>query len=199
MLGLVAVCWFRLAYWQPPTPKFEDYRVNQTFTGKPAKPRFTHPAELPADGKLGPNSLLPDADPRYRESTELYAEHGPNFAGRYTIARWSCGTGCSSMIVIDAKTGHLYREAPYGTLDINAGSTRSDHSFSGLSFQLNSKLLIAEGCLDVDSRISEGKEVGCSRNYYVWEPPRFRLLRAIRLTSPDWLREEIRDSQSLSR
>ena len=175
----LVACWLSLAVAQPaPTPKFEDYPVTQTFKGKPAMPRF-----------IQQEGTLPDLDDRYRESVEFAAQRGPNFAGRYTVAGWSCGTGCGSMIVIDAETGRLYREMPFGTLDVNAGTTRKNHLFAGLTFRLASRLLIVEGCFDVDYRRSEGKQPRCSRSYYSWDPPRFKLLRSVPLTPPAWLRE----------
>ena len=75
--------------------RFEDFKVKVTFKGIPAKPRFTAPAELSPNQQESEGNLLPDADERYRGSVEVDATRGPNFAGRYTIAKWSCGTSCS--------------------------------------------------------------------------------------------------------
>ena len=150
-------------------PKFADYQVKGRFKGVPAKPRFTSPEELRPDYGNSASDMLPDSDERYRGSVSITAASGPNFAGFYTIARWSCGTGCSSSVVVDARTGQLYRDMPYGTLDImNPGSK----DYAGLSFRLDTSLLIVEGCIDVDQH-----PAGCSRSYYNWIPPLFILLR----------------------
>jgi len=153
-------------------PKFADYPVKARFSGVPAKPRFSNPPEPGPDHQYTESDLLPGLYQRYRESVSLEAATGPNFAGFYTIARWSCGTGCSLGVVVDARTGRLYR-MPYRTLDIlNPGS----EDYGGLSFQLESSLLIVEGCTSVDQH-----EAGCSRSYYNWTPPRFILLRSVPL------------------
>src|SRR5438477_8495859 len=86
-------------------PRFKDYPVERIFAGSPAQPRFSSPAQLLPGGQIHENDLLPDADPRYRETVEYDAAHGPNFAGRYTISKWSCGTGCASIVIIDAVSG----------------------------------------------------------------------------------------------
>jgi hypothetical protein len=116
-------------------------------------------------------------------SVEIDAQQGPNFAGRYTIASWSCGSGCFSMVVIDATTGTIYRHAPFGTLQISSYSRTENHRYEGLAFQKDSSLLIVEGCFDVDFREAHGEPPDCNRSYYEWVAPRFKLLRKIRLGS----------------
>lgn len=160
-------------------PRFEQFKAKVTFQGIPAKPRFTAPAVLRENHGDSEGDKLPDADERYRGSVELAAEHGPNFAGQYTIATWSCGTSCSSSVVVDACSGQLYRDTPYGTLDL------SGSEYTGLSFRIDSSLLIVEGCLDTDAEQNHTPE--CSRSYYKWIPPRFILLRKIALPVPEWL------------
>lgn len=159
-------------------PSFDDFRVQGQFNGNPAKPRFTAPAALPANHQFVRGDLLPDGDLRYRASVTRAAQQGPNFAGHYTIAQWSCGTGCSSGIVVDAKTGELYREMPYGTLDT------SGTAYGGLSFRIDSTLLIIEGCVDTDQQ----EIPDCSRAYYRWSPPRFIIIRKVPLPVPQRLR-----------
>ena len=149
------------------TPRFEDFKVKTTFRGIPANPRFTDDPQ-------------PDSDERHRGSVEISAQRGPNFAGRYTIAEWSCGTGCSSSVVVDARNGQLYRDMPYGTLDL------SGTKYTGLSFRVDSSLLIVEGCLDTDADQEHTPE--CSRGYYHWVPPRFVLVRKVPLPVPEWLK-----------
>ncbi len=162
------------------TPRFEDFKVKARFKGIPAKPRFTAPPELRPNQQLSENDSLPDADARYREAVEFDARRGTNFAGRYTIAKWSCGTGCSSNVVVDAGTGELYREVPYATLDLTGTK------YTGLSFRVDSSLLIVEGCLDTDEDQDHTPE--CSRSYYNWVAPRFVLLRKVPLAVPEWLK-----------
>jgi hypothetical protein len=159
-------------------PEFADFKVQTQFRGKPAESRFTAPAQLPPNYEPSDRDLLPDSDERYRDSVALDVHKGPNFAGHYTVAQWSCGTGCSSGVVVDAETGHLYRNMPYGTLDI------SETPYKGLSFRIDSTLLIVEACTDADQQ----KQPDCSRNYYRWVPPRFLLIHKVQLPVPQWLK-----------
>src|SRR5690242_14156178 len=96
MITGVVLCWCACALAQAPKiPRFQDYPVKTRFTGEPAKPQFTNPKEWSPGRPDAEGDLFPDADGRYRGSVELDAAQGPNFAGHYTIAKWSCGTGCS--------------------------------------------------------------------------------------------------------
>jgi hypothetical protein len=144
------------------TPGFEDYPAGARWRGKPAAVGF--------DGKG-----LPDSDARARESVELQAEDGPNFAGRFTLARWGCDTGCFRMVVIDAPTGRIFRDMPFRTLDIGYDHDTEQHKYGGLSFRAASSLLVAEGCFD-----GEGKDKpDCGRRYYRWDGAKFVLLASL--------------------
>jgi hypothetical protein len=155
-----------IAIWTLPaqparTPAFEDYPAAARWRGKPAVPRF--------DGKT-----LPDSDARARESVELQAEDGPNFAGRFTLARWGCDTGCFRIVVIDAPTGKLFRDMPFATLDIGYDHDTEEHKYGGLSFRAASNLLVAEGCFD---GVTSAKP-DCARRYYRWDGMKFALLHS---------------------
>jgi hypothetical protein len=140
-------------------PSFEDYPAAARWHGKPAAPRF--------DAKG-----LPDSDTRARESIEVQAEDGPNFAGRFTLAHWSCDTGCFRILVIDTPTGRLFREMPFAALDIGYNHDNEEHRYSGLSFRASSNLLVAEGCFDGETR----DKPDCARRYYRWDGSKFVLL-----------------------
>ena len=168
-------------------PRFADFPVTPIFPGSPGRPRFTSPPHLHPGRDIREGDLPPDADDRYRSSVEYDAKHGPNFAGHYTIALWSCGTGCSSMVVVDAKTGTLYRDVPFGTLDINGNPAAKNHEYAGLRFRIDSSLLIVEGCRDADFRRAKGERPDCSRSYFQWMVPGFKFLRKIPLSPPTWL------------
>lgn len=143
---------------QPPAaPRFTDYPVSTIYRGRPAAPKF-------------------DADDfyldRFIEAVTYSSAHGPNFAGHYAIAQWSCGSDCRSMEVVDVKNGRIFREAPYGMMAI-AGR------FAGLSFKVNSRLLIAEGCFDNDWNDEHREPRDCGRKYFEWTGTGFKLLREI--------------------
>ena len=91
---------------------------------------------------------------------------GPNFAGRYTVVIWGCGTGCAQMGVVDSKTGRVYFP-PVEYMDII--DTENEAAHSGW-FRLDSRLLrITQSYYD-----SMG---GYTAYYYVFDGGRFRLLR----------------------
>src|SRR5437016_505424 len=157
-------------------PTFEEFAAKPLFQGSPARPRFTNPPQLRPNRQVNEKDMFPDEDDRYRASVEYDAERGPNFAAQYTIARWSCGTSCFSMVVIETGTGTLYRNMPFGTLVTNGNPGATNHKYAGLTFRRDSSLLIIEGCFDMDYRDSQGKAPDCSRSYYRWVRPRFQLL-----------------------
>src|SRR6185437_13966353 len=144
-------------------PKFGDFPVHQVFKGKPAEPQF-RPGE----------DEYPNGVGHFRGGVTFDAERGPNFAGHYTLARWTCGSGCSSAIVVDSVTGRLYRHMPFGVLVL----PWSDIGFEPYSFRLDSRLLIVQGYFDVDV---PDKNSECSRRYYEWTGTSFKLLRKVPL------------------
>jgi hypothetical protein len=122
---------------------------------------------------------MPDSDQRARERIEVEAEAGPNFAARYTLAHWACGTGCFSLLVIDTATGAIYRDMPFASVDIGYDRETDEHRYGGLAFRSTSRLLIAEGCFDGEARERRGDPPDCARRYYRWEAPKFELLRSM--------------------
>jgi hypothetical protein len=91
------------------------------------------------------------------------AAAGPNFAGRYTIAKWGCGSTCIGFAVVDARTGQVYShptisramQVPYQIEDV-------------LQFRPDSRLLIIAG-------ETEGPRGAASvgKFYYEWRDNRF--------------------------
>src|SRR5882724_818456 len=147
-------------------PAFEDHPVANRYHGKPAVPQWS-------------GSGLPDSEARARETVEIEAETGPNFAGHFTIARWGCDTGCFRIVVIDTPTGRLFRDMPFATLDIGYDHETEEHRYAGLSFRAASSLLIAEGCFDGEARVARGEAQDCARRYYKWEGTKFVLLKSV--------------------
>jgi hypothetical protein len=149
-------------------PVFDDYPAPARYRGRPAAPQFG-------------GSKPPDSDQRARETIEIQAEDGPNFAGHFTVAHWSCDSGCFQIVVIDAPTGKLYRDMPFTTLDIGYNHDNEEHRYAGLSFRAASSLLIAEGCFDGETHVARGEPQDCARRYYRWEAPKFVLVKSIAL------------------
>jgi len=150
-------------------PKFEAYRV--------ARPSLARPAPLDLRGNA--------AARRYRTALREAQREGPNFAGRYTIAGWGCGTGCLDWGVIDSASGKVTFDAGIRTLQNPAedwdrykkateiyarrGANRAD--FDLLLFRRDSALLIT-----LEPRIQDAAREGLARDgiaYWRWNGRRF--------------------------
>jgi hypothetical protein len=143
-------------------PHFDDYRVSEVYAGKIAPPDV--------------------GDPRQYSGTDVrcfsldraqYAMERPNFAGHFVVGTCSCGTGCHYLFMWDARTGKLYRDLPFGPLNVGpytAGGNRPPLQYSGESSRPNSTLLIIEAC-------AEGT-CDCATRYR-WTGRSFRLLARV--------------------
>ena len=138
-------------------PAFDQFRAGETFTGKPAPPKIT------------------GSHRSYRTRIRERAAKGPNFAGRYTIAEWGCGSSCVSIAIIDAKDGSVY-DGPFGFLGFGMPlkyeerySPTTDR-FEPLSYRIDSRLLIVRGC---------PQEENCASYFYEWADSRFKLIRKL--------------------
>jgi hypothetical protein len=132
-------------------PRFEQFKVAEKFTGKPADPL-----------------LRTRTQKTFRTAIRDAAQSGPNFAGRYTLAEWGCGAGCVSMAVVDNKTGATF-DAPFNVLGYDLAYTYEGGE-EQLEFRLDSRLLIARGCPG---------EKDCGTYFYEWATDAFKLIRKI--------------------
>lgn len=75
-------------------PKFEDFPATE----------FSSNKNIVADINSDPIGRV------YRSAIRGDVEYfGINFAGKYSIADWGCGSGCQDGVIVDADTGHIYR------------------------------------------------------------------------------------------
>lgn len=137
-------------------PEFGDFAVTAgaIFRGTPAVPRLRTPGQR-----------------RYRTMIRQAAAKGPNFAGRYRIAEWGCGTACEQMAIIDTQYGDVF-DGPFGILPeaiVDLGPS-VERDKTGLFYRLNSSLFIVAGC--------PGRKK-CGSYYYRWTGTQFILLRQI--------------------
>lgn len=56
-------------------------------------------------------SIFPDAK-EYETVIRTALSAGPNFAGKFTVAEWSCGTACQNHAIIDVETGLVISVGP---------------------------------------------------------------------------------------
>jgi len=145
-------------------PKFESFPAVPQAVPKAADPKF----------KKG---VWPYEDPRFREAALTAALQGPNFGGKFTIINISCGTGCGYIAVLDQATGAITVDMPFFSLLVGPFQVKAkgERSLAGLSYRLDSRLMVAEGCFDT----TDGRKGHCSTDYFLWNGKRFSLLKRI--------------------
>lgn len=78
-------------------PRFEDFPAKDNFTGTPAEPILASAVAKSFRTRIR-NGVKPGP-----------GGHGrPNFAGRYFLLLWGCGSLCVTMAMVDAKTGIVF-------------------------------------------------------------------------------------------
>lgn len=98
-----------------------------------------------------------------------------NFAGRYIITGWGCGTGCSHSAIIDAKTGRVY--FPDELLGVSAAYGDLPDDYEVYSYRKDSRLLIIRGKPGPDVENARNRKQGTY--YFEWRANRLRLLRFV--------------------
>jgi hypothetical protein len=140
VLFVLLVSWNLLGV--PPTgcegknlPRLEDYAWAESLAGKAHSPILATPL-----------------DRKYKTMIRDAAAAGANFAGHFAIASWGCGTGCLEFVIADLKTGTVY-DPPF--LGVGFHYRRADFGPTPgwqcyadyLTYRLDSRLLVVEGCL----------------------------------------------------
>lgn len=142
---------------QTDIPKFEQFPATETFTGKPAAPVLKRARER-----------------LYRTTIRTEAEKGPNFAGRYTVALWGCGSSCIGAALVDEQTGEVF-EVPFSYIGAGPGrfgdgTVGLAYGFEMVSYKKDSRLFIFRGCPEDDP-------TRCGAYYYEWTGSQFKLLK----------------------
>ena len=111
-----------------------------TTIGQTNIPKFTdYPAKDFYKGKNAP--VIVDANSKFFKTRLRWATKNqkPNFAGRYILTFWGCGTSCVQGAAIDAKTGKVYFWG-FSTVSIDAEEI--------VRYNSNSRLIIFHGLRD---------------------------------------------------
>lgn len=136
-------------------PQFKDYSVNETFSGKNA------PVKITKNNR--------DFRTRLREG----GKGKPNFAGRYIVTIWGCGTSCLAGAVMDAKTGNV------AFLPGAIHSWEGDENLEPIEYRLNSRLIIFSG--NIDQKGLDGN--GLNSHYYEFRNGKFNYIKTIKRKS----------------
>jgi hypothetical protein len=138
-------------------PRFQDY---------PAEPIYTGPPAIP-DVRTHPTSRM------FRMRIHEGAKSGPNFAGHYTIVGWGCGSDCAAYAIVDTRTGQVFHPKNFSTVHhVNIDPELEKPEGTLVKYRLDSKLLIAIGSINEDSKMR-----GIS--YFLWEDNRLKRIRFV--------------------
>lgn len=147
---ILAACLAGLAYAQSSVPRYKQFPA-ELYTGKMATPK---PATKAA------------------KEVKTQIEDGmtarPNFAGRYVITTWSCGTSCLQFAIVNAETGAVYLPPFYVASGMNVGQEKLRDELP-LQFKPDSRLLVVVG-----SRNENGEGV----YFYKWDNEKLTLIRS---------------------
>lgn len=142
---------------QPSLPRFEDYAVQEAWSGP-----------------VAPVRLVTHSERMFRTNLTNAAKEAPNFEGHYRITFWGCGSVCSAGAMIDLKSGSVH------PLPQHVGSTgwgrwndcAASFENTGTDFRLNSRLIVDRCGMNTDDNGVNHPDTF----YSVWEGTRFRLL-----------------------
>jgi hypothetical protein len=132
---------------QTGVPRFSDYPVNESYSGKTAPLVFTREARM------------------YRTRLREAAREKPNFAGHFIVTTWGCGTECVTGAIIDARTGRVFM-LPF---TLCCWGADVDEKFEPVEFRRNSKLIIFSGARNE-------KEGDNATRFYKFEKNRLALV-----------------------
>lgn len=98
-----------------------------------------------------------------------------NFAGKYILTYWGCGSGCTQGAIIDVQTGNAF--FPVELQGVYAGGIElGDHDM--LEYKKNSNLLIIYGYAGRGFKSENKTQQGIY--YYQWNGKAFKLLKFIK-------------------
>lgn len=97
---------------------------------------------------------------------------GPDFAGRFVVMQWSCGTSCSNAALVDTLS-HKTHKMPFVGV-VGCPSVAVDRPT--IQRRADSNLLIVRGSLEITFARGLFSEGPCGTFYYLWSAKRFRLI-----------------------
>jgi len=142
-----------------------------------AAPRFQDYAAPVFKGRAAALKLTTREARGYRTRLREGARRAVNFAGRYKLHTWSCGTGCLQTAFIDAKTGEVFFPAELdGFIVCFYDPKPVDDLEEALKFQRGSRLIIMSGYPTSERGNAEPKK---GLYYYEWTGRELKLLKYV--------------------
>ena|GEM_PF-3078500 len=150
---------------------FNEYTIRREHL-PPDAPQFKQYPAKPYAGRNAPVRWKETSFGRtYRTILREFGTLQPNFAGHYILASWGCGTDCSRIAIIDALTGKVtVPEDVSFNVAVNVHDNLQDDGM--LRYCADSRLLVLIGMPQEDTH-----RRGIS--YYMWTPPKLKLLRHV--------------------
>lgn len=145
-------------------PRFDEYPVVTTFNGTPIAPLFTRPEERRYRTTIRRGVSNGDRVEDGQTGNEMKGP-GPNFAGRYVVVKWGCGTDCGEMAIVDATTGHIY-QPPFA-------QKRDGYFWYPTRFSMPPQYRL-DSRLFIMPNICADNVADCGTYYFVWEDNRWR-------------------------
>ena len=143
--------------------------------GKPTSIRFADYPSRPVAPQRSEEAVIgkeaADDEKTFPQAIKLAASTGPDFAGRYAIVEWSCGSWCTNSVIADVLNGKMY-DTPFAGV---VGCRAVTGDLPTIQRRANSALLIVRGSLEMsfDHSLSEGP---CGTFYFRWQSSRLRLI-----------------------
>jgi hypothetical protein len=111
----------------------------------------------------------------FRTNLRKSLKEGVNFAGRFIVSSWGCGTSCMESAIIDAKTGNVFfpvelRGSSFGEGEVSQGD-------DSVIFKKNSRLFIINGYTGRDHEQSPRKY---GVWYFEWTGKAFKLIKYVK-------------------
>lgn len=142
-----------------------------------AKPQFED-YPTPVLGKVGASNVSVNFRERAvigRETEairETAMKNGVNFAGRFVIVLAGCGMICTSVFLVDARSGKRL-DLPFDSVEDATRLYRDRHNV-GFEYRPGSALLGVNGCLV--RKGDDAKHFGCGRFHFLLKGNRVSLL-----------------------
>lgn len=159
---------------QPPkeVPRFEDFPVSAVYGCRPATPILATATQRVYRTRIR-RGVLYGEGVLHRSPAPGMVPNRPNFAGRYIVIGWGCGSQCAMMAVVDAVTGTVHNP-PLARRGSELWVPFDNQSEMNVDYRVGSELLILRnGCRDFRNRAT------CGVYYFRWQNDRFETLRFV--------------------